>query len=82
MLNYVVYCNALLNNRQTKLTSTSTNLGHRLVNRVRRRKHVTPILQSLHWLPIRMRNTFTIEDPAWRSPRLLQQCDSSQSADV
>ena len=59
MLNYVVYCDALLNNRQTNRLQRAQISDARLVNRVRRQKHVTPILPSMHWLPIRMRITIT-----------------------
>ena len=36
------------------------NSAARHINRIRRREHITQILQSLHWLPIRMRVFFKI----------------------
>lgn len=36
------------------------NSAARLVMRVRRRDHITPILKELHWLPIRARIEFKI----------------------
>jgi len=36
------------------------NAAARLVTGARRRDHITPILQQLHWLPMRQRVTFKI----------------------
>ena len=49
-----------LNNGQFNRLQRVQNSASRLINRVRRREHITPILQSLHWLPIRMRVIFKI----------------------
>jgi len=36
------------------------NAAARLVTGLRRTEHITPILQSLHWLPIRQRVTYKL----------------------
>ncbi|KAK0133398.1 hypothetical protein N1851_031083 [Merluccius polli] len=57
------YCNSLL----TGITSHSLhrlqlvqNSAARLLTHTRSREHITPILHSLHWLPIKQRITFKI----------------------
>ena len=63
VLSRLDYCNGLLgglNNGLTNRLQQAQNSAARVINRVRRRDHVTPILRSLHWLPIKMRVTFKI----------------------
>ena len=63
MLSRLDYCNCLLGGLNTGLTNRlqrAQNSAARVINRVRRRDHITPILRSLHWLPIKMRLTFKI----------------------
>jgi len=36
------------------------NAAARLVTGTRRTDHITPVLQSLHWLPVRQRVTFKL----------------------
>ena len=44
----------------TNRLQRAQNSAARVINRVRRRDDITPILRSLHWLPIKMRVTFKI----------------------
>ena len=63
VLSRLDYCNGLLgglNNGLTNRLQRAQNSAARVINRVRRRDHITPILRSLHWLPIKMRVTFKI----------------------
>ncbi|KAK2187456.1 hypothetical protein NP493_165g06050 [Ridgeia piscesae] len=63
VLSRLDYCDGLLcrlNNGLTNRLLRVQNSAARLINRVRRRDHITPNLQSLHWLPIKMRVTFNI----------------------
>ena len=50
------YCNSVLygiaDNQLQRLQSV-LNAAARLVTSMRRTKHITPVLQSLHWLPVR-----------------------------
>ena len=56
------YCNSLLvglpNSQISHLHLQNT--AARLISRSRKFEHITPILQSLHWLPISQRITFKI----------------------
>jgi len=50
------YCNALLYGMSEGLlhhVQSVQNTTARLLTGVRRRDHITPILQQLHWLPVR-----------------------------
>ena len=63
VLSCLDYCNALLgglNNRQLDRLQRVQNSAARVVYRVRQRDHITPLLRTLHWLPIRMRISFKI----------------------
>ena len=55
------YCNSLLcgiaDNLLQKLQSVQ-NAAARLIMRTGRRQHITPVLQELHWLPVRHRIDF------------------------
>ena len=57
------YCNSLLINlpssHLTKLQHIQ-NTAARLITRTRKHEHITPILRSLHWLPIPQRIQFKI----------------------
>ena len=56
-------CNSLLYGLPQNLTDKLQrvqNSAARLVTRVRGRVHMTPVLRSLHWLPIRKRVLFKI----------------------
>ena len=57
------YCNALLCGLPTKLTTRLQcvqNSAARVVKRVPRRAHITPILKELHWLPVAKRIEYKI----------------------
>ena len=63
VLSRLDFCNALfggLNNGQFNRLQRLQNSAARLINRVRRRDHIAPILQLRHWLQIRMRVIFSI----------------------
>ena len=57
------YCNSLLAglpNSHIAPLQRIQNTAARLVTRTKRTEHITPILQSLHWLPIQQRISFKI----------------------
>ncbi len=43
-----------------KQATDSTNAAARVLTRSRKYDHITPILQSLHWLPIKFRISYKI----------------------
>ena len=57
------YCNALyagLNKGSIARLQLVQNAAARLLTGTRRREHITPVLASLHWLPVRFRIDFKI----------------------
>ena len=57
------YCNALLTGlpiRSTRPLQLLQNAAARALTRTRRRAHITPVLISLHWLPVRARIDFKV----------------------
>jgi len=57
------YCNALLYgiaDGQLQRLQSVQNAAARLVTGTRRTDHITPVLQSLHWLPVRQCVTFKL----------------------
>ena len=57
------YCNSLLSGcSSTSLKSLQLvqNSAARILSRTKKREHITPILESLHWLPMRQRIEFKV----------------------
>ncbi len=57
------YCNALLYGlppNQLKRLQHVQNTAARIVTRTRRRDHITPVLISLHWIPVKYRIEYKI----------------------
>ena len=64
------YCNSLLMNvpeNARKRLQLIQNKSARLVSRTRPRDHITPVLKSLHWLPLKERIDFKIACPIYKS---------------
>ena len=57
------YCNSLLYgiaNSQLRRLQSVQNAAARLMTDTQRTEHITPVLRSLHWLPIRQRSLFKL----------------------
>lgn len=57
------YCNSLLSGSSRKSLKTLQlvqNAAARVLTRTKRREHISPILASLHWLPVKSRIEFKI----------------------
>ena len=57
------YCNSLLSgcsNKSLKTLQLIQNAAARLLTRTRKRDHISPVLASLHWLPVKSRIEFKI----------------------
>jgi len=57
------YANAILQgvqDKQLKKLQSAQNAAARVLARVRKREHITPVLRRLHWLPIRQRVEFKV----------------------
>lgn len=64
------YCNSLFTCLNMKLLTRLQlvqNSAARLLTRTNRRQHITPILKSLHWLPIKYRIDFKIHILTFRA---------------
>ena len=82
LLSRLDYCNSLL----AGLSSTSLqglqriqNCAARLVLRKRKSEHITPLLQSLHWLPIKDRISYKLASLCYKclnnsAPEYLRSC--------
>jgi len=63
------YCNSLLAgvaDVQLRRLQSVQNAAARLVSGARRHDHITPILSTLHWLPVRERVTFKTAVLVWK----------------
>ena len=63
------YCNALLAgiaDSQVKRLQSVQNAAAGLVSGARRRDYITPVLRSLHWLPVRRRIFFKTAVLVWK----------------
>ncbi|MCJ8747469.1 hypothetical protein PDJAM_G00153810, partial [Pangasius djambal] len=57
------YCNALLSGCSSKCINKLQivqNAAARVLTRTRKYEHITPVLSTLHWLPVRLRIDFKI----------------------
>ncbi|CDQ93976.1 unnamed protein product [Oncorhynchus mykiss] len=57
------YCNALLSGYTDKALNTLQlvlNTAARILTRTKTFDHITPVLASLHWLPVKARADFTV----------------------
>ena len=57
------YCNSLLSGSSSKSLKTLQlvqNAAARVLTRTRKRDHISPVLASLHWLPVKFRIEFKI----------------------
>uniref|UniRef100_A0A3B1KGG3 Reverse transcriptase domain-containing protein n=1 Tax=Astyanax mexicanus TaxID=7994 RepID=A0A3B1KGG3_ASTMX len=57
------YCNALfigLPNKSLQRLQYIQNSAARILKRVRKHEHITPVLQSLHWLPVSVRIEYKV----------------------
>ncbi len=57
------YCNSLyvgINQSSLARLQMVQNAAARLLTGVRKREHITPVLISLHWLPVRFRIDFKV----------------------
>ena len=57
------YCNSVLYgnaDNQLQRSQFVQNAAARLVTGTRRSEHITPVLQSLHWLPVRQRIVYKL----------------------
>ena len=57
------YCNSLLNgvpDYKLKRVQRMQNIAARIVSRCPYRDHITPVLESLHWLPVKYRILFKL----------------------
>ncbi len=66
------YCNALLGGcpaSSINKLQIVQNAAARVLTRSRKYDHITPILQSLHWLPIKFRNSYKISLLAYKGPK-------------
>ena len=63
------YCNTLLAgiaDTQVKRLQSVHKVSARLVSGARRLDHITPVLRSLHWLPVRQRIFFKTAVLVWK----------------
>ncbi len=56
----VDYCNGLLPQKSIRQLQLIQNTAARILTRTRTSEHITPVLRSLHWLPVTFRIDFKV----------------------
>ncbi len=56
----VDYCNGLLPKKTVRQLQLIQNAAARILTRTRTSEHITPVLRSLHWLPVTFRIDFKV----------------------
>ncbi len=56
----VDYCNGLLPKKSIRQLQLIQNAAARILTRTRKSEHITPVLRSLHWLPVTFRIYFKV----------------------
>ncbi len=56
----VDYCNGLLPKKSIRQLQLIQNAAARILTRTRKSEHITPVLRSLHWLPVTFRIDFKV----------------------
>ncbi len=56
----VDYCNGLLPKKSIRQLQLIQNTAARILTRTRTSEHITPVLRSLHWLPVTFRIDFKV----------------------
>ena len=70
VISRVVYCNALVYGVPKRLLyklQRVQNTAARVITRVSRRQHITPVLQTLHWLPVTYRVQYKLLTLTYRA---------------
>ena len=58
------------------------NCAARLVTRTRSSEHITPVLQRLHWLPVRQRQTTSyLQSTEWHGAKVYSRSSSALHSD-
>ncbi len=63
----VDYCNGLLPKKSIRQLQLIQNAAARILTRTRKSEHITPVLRSLHWLPVTFRIDFKVPILVYKS---------------